>query len=270
MNCYDTLEVSPNASQEVIRAAYKSLMQRHHPDKNPGSAEAADHASKVVQAYEVLSDPARRAVYDTELKAQSQARLNVAREYGAGIQASPIHARRSATKTSKSSWLVWLIILVILLSGWAILSLSHKKSSGPKRVDEAVRGQSDTTARTATIFDSKLTVSLKASEKQPEEHTLSIPLLVVRVGTFDAVQASQYLDQQKDLIRQKLAEKLASAQYEDLIKMDGEQHLKKIILEAIEDITGTSHLKEYPSSGTESPGRYGVIAVMLPESFSLK
>ena len=40
---YDILEVSHTASPEVIRAAYRSLMQRYHPDKNPGRN--ARHAS---------------------------------------------------------------------------------------------------------------------------------------------------------------------------------------------------------------------------------
>ena len=69
MNYYEILEVSPAASPEVIRAAYKSLMQRYHPDRNPDDASAAVRATRVVQAYEVLSDAERRAAYDRELQA---------------------------------------------------------------------------------------------------------------------------------------------------------------------------------------------------------
>jgi curved DNA-binding protein CbpA len=56
-NHYDTLEVHPRASQEVIRAAYRSLMQRYHPDRNPGDVAAAARAASIAQAYDVLSDP---------------------------------------------------------------------------------------------------------------------------------------------------------------------------------------------------------------------
>lgn len=70
MNYYELLEVSPNASAAVIRAAYKSLMQRYHPDKNSGNPAAAERASLVVQAYEVLSDSNKRSAYDLELKRQ--------------------------------------------------------------------------------------------------------------------------------------------------------------------------------------------------------
>jgi DnaJ-class molecular chaperone len=38
-NYYDILEISPSASAEVIRAAYRSLSRKHHPDANPDSDE---------------------------------------------------------------------------------------------------------------------------------------------------------------------------------------------------------------------------------------
>ena len=67
MNHYDVLEVSHKASAEVIRAAYKSLMQRYHPDKNSGLVDKARDTARITQAYEVLSDEGKRAAYDLEL-----------------------------------------------------------------------------------------------------------------------------------------------------------------------------------------------------------
>jgi DnaJ-class molecular chaperone len=49
---------------EVIRVAYKSLMQRHHPDKSVNGSESTPLASSIALAYEVLSDPQRRMAYD--------------------------------------------------------------------------------------------------------------------------------------------------------------------------------------------------------------
>ena len=72
-NHYDTLEVSPKASPEVIRAAYKSLMQRHHPDKHTATAQAPDLAARIAQAYGVLSDPQQRATYDLQLQSAAAA-----------------------------------------------------------------------------------------------------------------------------------------------------------------------------------------------------
>lgn len=62
---YNTLEVTRTASSEVIRAAYKSLSQRWHPDRNPGNrAEAEARMKEINAAYAALSDPQKRAAYD--------------------------------------------------------------------------------------------------------------------------------------------------------------------------------------------------------------
>jgi DnaJ-class molecular chaperone len=61
---YDTLEVSPRACPQVIRAAYRCLAQCNHPDKQSGSQAASERQTLINQAYDVLSDPARRQRYD--------------------------------------------------------------------------------------------------------------------------------------------------------------------------------------------------------------
>lgn len=68
-NLYDLLEISPAASDEVMKAAYRVLSNRYHPDKNIGSESATQAMSAVNHAYEVLSDPARRSAYDALLAA---------------------------------------------------------------------------------------------------------------------------------------------------------------------------------------------------------
>lgn len=61
---YETLGVPRTASVEQIRARYRKLARKHHPDVNPGDAAAEDTFKKVAAAYEVLADPQRRAAYD--------------------------------------------------------------------------------------------------------------------------------------------------------------------------------------------------------------
>jgi curved DNA-binding protein CbpA len=61
---YDNLKVSRGAPQEVIRAAYKALSQKYHPDKNPGDEKAARIMAIVNTAYNILSDPVRRKEHD--------------------------------------------------------------------------------------------------------------------------------------------------------------------------------------------------------------
>jgi curved DNA-binding protein CbpA len=61
---YDNLKVARNAPPEVIRAAYKTLSQKYHPDRNPGSKDAIRIIQIINLAYEVLSDPAKRQEHD--------------------------------------------------------------------------------------------------------------------------------------------------------------------------------------------------------------
>lgn len=61
---YDNLKVARHAPQEVIRAAYKALSQKYHPDKNPGDERAARIMAIVNTAYNILSDPVRRKEHD--------------------------------------------------------------------------------------------------------------------------------------------------------------------------------------------------------------
>jgi SH3-like domain-containing protein len=67
---YDTLQVSRHASPSVIRAAYKALSQKHHPDKHPDDLETAHkNMKRLNEAYDVLSDSVRKAAYDEHIEA---------------------------------------------------------------------------------------------------------------------------------------------------------------------------------------------------------
>src|SRR4051812_18506169 len=67
---YDNLKVARHAPQEVIRAAYKALSQKYHPDKNPGDEKAARIMAIVNTAYTALNDPVRRKEHDEWIAAE--------------------------------------------------------------------------------------------------------------------------------------------------------------------------------------------------------
>ena len=63
---YETLGVAKNASEEDIKKAYRKLAMKHHPDRNQGddAKKAEEKFKEAKEAYEMLSDPQKRAAYD--------------------------------------------------------------------------------------------------------------------------------------------------------------------------------------------------------------
>ena len=61
---YEVLGVSRGASDEEIKKAYRKLVKKYHPDLNPGDKAAEAAMKEVNAAYEVLSDPDKKAKYD--------------------------------------------------------------------------------------------------------------------------------------------------------------------------------------------------------------
>lgn len=65
---YDTLEIPKNASLKEIKKSFKSLTKKYHPDVYKGDDK--EKYSRILEAYEILRNPARRKKYDFENQAQ--------------------------------------------------------------------------------------------------------------------------------------------------------------------------------------------------------
>ena len=61
---YELLGVSSKASAEEIKKAYRKQARKHHPDVNPGDADAEERFKEVAEAYHVIGDEERRSAYD--------------------------------------------------------------------------------------------------------------------------------------------------------------------------------------------------------------
>src|SRR6202171_835723 len=63
---YDTLKVDRKASSDEIKKSYRRLARKYHPDLNPGDKAAEDRFKKLQEAYDVLSEPKKRQMYDQQ------------------------------------------------------------------------------------------------------------------------------------------------------------------------------------------------------------
>jgi hypothetical protein len=140
---YENLKVARNAPIEVIRAAYRTLSQKYHPDKNPGDAEAARIMALINSAYETLSDPVRRLAHDKWI-AQAEANQTT-RQTSRGSaftideskpRAQPPRPRPSSITAREIFGHIlryWFLYAILLFVGFAVLEDKPKSPPpGPK------------------------------------------------------------------------------------------------------------------------------------------
>lgn len=291
MNYYEILEVSPNASQEVIKAAYKSLMQRYHPDKNLGNADIAKHALLVGEAFDVLSDINKRSAYNIKLKQQASENREKSFEVIAPTKSKGPPLKKT---DDKFNWTPLLIIVAVTV----LLSLAVKQNehtpdttnvahraeqmaaeqiaAWEKAEAERKRIEYEKELATRTIPEFAVNINVRLLKKYDyahyiyDGHTISIPVLNIRVGKHQADKVIQYAQINKELILEKLSEYLAyQANYEELIKIDGDAYLKEKIINSINDTVGTNKPERNSSGFSSQAEDYGIKEVLLPMSFSV-
>ncbi|WP_309498878.1 molecular chaperone DnaJ [Sulfurovum sp.] len=84
LDYYEVLEVSKDSSGAELKKAYRKLAMKYHPDRNPDDKEAEDNFKVVNEAYQILSDEEKRAVYDRYGKAGLEGQGMGRRGFGGG------------------------------------------------------------------------------------------------------------------------------------------------------------------------------------------
>jgi len=117
---YEILEVSPNASQEVIRQVYKILLHRYNLEHDSEDRADVQKLHHLNLAYDVLSDPDKRNAYDQELETARTARNQSAYIHNGDVSVAETAAKFSqdsnkASILSRIKWNRW---------GWSVSILA--------------------------------------------------------------------------------------------------------------------------------------------------
>lgn len=265
MSHYDTLEVSRKASAETIRAAYKSLMQRYHPDRNLGDAEAAVRAVSIQQAFEVLSDTNKRAVYDL------------------GLEKMPMHDSQSAAQLSPrpipesetAMFTPAVIGVAVILTVGVIAGYLMRDTPQPARAVMPLSNEPSAPqipSRMIDLIDEVEVIPLLKDDgfRTFTGHTLAIPRLKIFLGNEELARSREFILIHRDDLRQQLRDALSQISYETLLKDTSEEYIKARVKEVLnEHIRLTSAIS--PLSGvTPVPLLGSVERVTLPDSFEVK
>ncbi len=152
---YDVLKVARDAPPEVIRASYRALSQKFHPDHNLGDKEAAAVMTRLNASYNVLSDATKRARYDQWLSQQAHPPAGESkRQAQAKTHARPpsVQARSSTTNpnalspmcTHVANFGVWYVVVGCLLG--SLVAFESTSSNSRAEAVEAVAVDTPTAA----------------------------------------------------------------------------------------------------------------------------
>ena len=125
---YDNLKVSRNAPTEVIRAAYKALAQKYHPDRNSTNVNASKNMAIINESYNTLSDPIKRKEHDLWIINQESdnAKKNTNNENS--------NTSKASETTSDSKYFIKIILHVVrhwVLYGIALLAIFLNLNKNP-------------------------------------------------------------------------------------------------------------------------------------------
>jgi Ca-activated chloride channel homolog len=185
INFYDLLELPKDATPEEIRRAYKDAARRLHPDVNPSKV-AAEEFIKVQQAYETLSDPKIRTIYDQRLEDESDDPVKIDLIYS-----------RSTLATIQEVQMVYALLELSAVSKYTsvaspplnvCLVLDRSTSMQGVRMDtvktaaiELIRQLKPNDRLSIIVFSDRADILLPAGQ-QPERGLIETQIQMIRAG----------------------------------------------------------------------------------------
>ena len=79
---YKIMGLDESATPELIKKTYRTLSFKYHPDRNPDSLQAAHDMKELNEAYSMLSNPVKRALYDAERRPRAPIGMTVTVNWG--------------------------------------------------------------------------------------------------------------------------------------------------------------------------------------------
>lgn len=100
-NYYEILEVKNDASDEVIKAAYKALIKKYHPDNGGIQDPSGEKMRMVNEAYVCLSDPVKRKQYDQKIQSETHKaeKKETFESYKQSVEPEPVNPRNDKEKS---------------------------------------------------------------------------------------------------------------------------------------------------------------------------
>ena len=308
MNAYAVLQVSPQADAEIIRAAYRNLMQRYHPDRNPGDLQAAEMAVRVSQAYEILSNPEKKAAYDAQLL-REQAAHSPQADRLAAIRAAQRGKGNALTQVkSRTPWvLMGIALLLCVCIIWLFIRNSPPTVFGSKPTEQLSEirqqmGQATTTeAQRRQLFARKQQLIQNHSELAREDSAarvdelaersfalltapitlqleptagtelmnlrIALPEITLLLGSFDTANMKDRLIKHRARIVSDLVQSFSKQPLAFSNNANAENVVRALIRKSVMSSLEIRIDEEFPSTYFESPGRYGVTDVILPQGY---
>lgn len=307
-NYYQVLEVAATASQEVIRAAYKTLMQKYHPDLQRSVEVSNEKVLLIREAYDVLSDEEKRELYDKDVLGVGRGEDSspVAADDDISREHSVVHASKKNNSTVKQVNMADAIWPVVILSGLIVIAslvddkkkdvgstsainsgsenkelilvqeLEHRYAAEEKmkKMEEMARDEKNT----IVSFVNNLRVKMPegfgncGNEVFECKHEIHIPRVDLILHEKDAEKIAIHIKENKLILIDSIENSLRSKNFKEFASVDGEERLSIFIAYELNAIVLGDDFKGGPWNPLNSDAKResaGIKRVVLPQSFKI-